>query len=721
MRTRSSANWNTSAQNVPQPRRTQSSVSRSLGIRSIIPRPSTRAVALVGSANGATRLSRSGRPLGPIRHNKMLNSSRKDRTTVLGWLFDNRNIRYQTRQFDVKPTRNPQSIPQMDVFPVFLAPSRVSMHEVTVSLSSSRRHRFRIYGYTDSGARVNEALRLVSPHIVWRGEIAVFQLGQVVPYLGRPSVNAGVAHKAVRLFMAAVITAIDSRSTTPEQILAIPDVLVCKADAGQVGWRVERAKRRTFTLWDLLPWRFYEPFMRDLYIAYYLSVGYSEDLPWFPGTSRIYIHSAPFPTYAFAGVHNIKRVTVRLPGTGGRIRPFHYTVFTDRQASQDGFQVPNDILRNHNFGSGYEHFYGNVVAVKNECLPLSDGILRPYEEAVRVINATMEDTGIINDVLEVLIEDHTIGVLAIPADAIWVEVKLVGSTPVLLLPSPPPDPPHFPDLPHGTQDDEPASNTPMPPSSNSFGGLGGDSSTGRRGDHCPRTRTRRAFSLGAPEQLSHTAQRVRGIPDPSTWARRVSSLEAVEGSARTGLRAGRFYNPHIQTGRVLEDPSRGGGDRGRFFWRARQASSSHPGGRRAPGHTRHSSRGRTVRIQTPGDLTQTQAGGAQSVQTRSESIHTHAPGSERDVSPIDLDTGGYNYLDGGAPRSPVPSPRAAASSLWTVSPAPSPPPSDESDGSEAVDNNLDGAGPLWTVSPAPSPPHSDESDGSEAVDRYLTA
>ncbi|KAF4563135.1 hypothetical protein EYR36_002367 [Pleurotus pulmonarius] len=209
---------------------------------------------------------------------------------------------------------------------------------------------------------------------------------------------------------------------------AIPDVLVCKADAGHVGWRVERAKRCTFTPWDLLPWRFYGPLMRDLYIAYYFTVGYSEDLPCFPGTSRIYIHSAPFPTYAFSGVHNIKRVTVRVPGMGGPVRPFHYTVFTDRQASQDGFQEPDDILRNHNFGNVYERLYGNVVAVKNECLSLSDGILRPYEEAVRVINATMEDTGIINDVLEVLIEDHTIGLLAIPADAIWVEVNPVRST-----------------------------------------------------------------------------------------------------------------------------------------------------------------------------------------------------------------------------------------------------------------------------------------------------
>lgn len=96
---------------------------------------------------------------------------------------------------------NPQSIPDIDIFPVFLAPRRVPIHEITVSLSSSHRHRFRIYGYTDSGARVNEALRLVSPHIVWRGEIAVFQLGQVVPYLSRPSVNARVTHKAVRLWV----------------------------------------------------------------------------------------------------------------------------------------------------------------------------------------------------------------------------------------------------------------------------------------------------------------------------------------------------------------------------------------------------------------------------------------------------------------------------------------------------------------------------------------
>ncbi|KAF4564432.1 hypothetical protein EYR36_002366 [Pleurotus pulmonarius] len=216
MRTRPSANWNPSVGNVSQPRRTRSSVSRSLGVRYIIPRPSTQAVALVGDGSTAARPSR---PLGPIRHNKRLNSARKDRTTVLGWLFDNCNMRYQARQFDVKPGRNAQSIPEMDVFPVFLAPSRVPIHEATVSLSSSHRHRFRIYGYTDSGTRVNEALRLVSPHILWRGEIAVFQLGQVVPYLGRPSVNARVAHKAVRLFMAAVITAIDSHSTMPKQIL----------------------------------------------------------------------------------------------------------------------------------------------------------------------------------------------------------------------------------------------------------------------------------------------------------------------------------------------------------------------------------------------------------------------------------------------------------------------------------------------------------------------
>lgn len=80
MRTRSSANRTTSAQNVLQPRRTRSSVSRSLGVRSIIPRPSTRAVTLVGS--GAARLSRTGRPLGPIRHHTILNSSRKDRVCL---------------------------------------------------------------------------------------------------------------------------------------------------------------------------------------------------------------------------------------------------------------------------------------------------------------------------------------------------------------------------------------------------------------------------------------------------------------------------------------------------------------------------------------------------------------------------------------------------------------------------------------------------------------
>lgn len=380
---------------------------------------------------------------------------------------------------------------------------------------------------------------------------------------------------------------------------------------------------------------------------------------------------------------------------GGPMRAFHYTVFTDRQSSQDGFQVPDNILRNHTLGSGYERLYRNIVAVKNECLPLSDGVLRPYEEAVRVINATMEDTGIIKDVLEAyviaiiiivdfllikdlprLIEDHTIGLLAIPVDAIWVEVNPLGSPPVFHFegptPSPrlPPDPPHFPDP--------------------SDGGLGAASSTGHREGHFPKRSpswTRRASSLGVPEESSHTGQRGGRFPDPSTWTRRASSLGALDESSRTGQRGGHFPDQFIWASRVLEESSRGGRRGGPSFSRARQASlrggfasSSHFGGR-GRGHTHFSSTGRSVRIQAPGDLTQAQVGGElQSAQLPSSSCHPHAPGSQLDVSPIDFEADLEADVDNNLESREMCSGRAAANSSWPVSPAPSPPRSDESDG-----------------------------------------
>ncbi|KDQ22488.1 hypothetical protein PLEOSDRAFT_1109598 [Pleurotus ostreatus PC15] len=433
---------------------------------------------------------------------------------------------------------------------------------------------------------------------------------------------------------------------------ATPGVLVCRANAGQVGWRVERAQRCTFDLLDILPWRFYVPLMRDLCTKYYFSVGYREDFSHFPGSSRLYIHSAPFPKNTFAGVHNIRRVKVRLGIMDGAIRPFHYTVLIDRQASQDGMHQPEDILRNQNFGTSYTCLYGNVVAIKNEVLPLSNGPPRPYEEAVCVVNATMEDTGIIKDVLEVLIEEQTIGWLAMPEEAIWVEVDVrrPGRTPNSHSGGPPPSPQVPPDSSYDSRlSDVDGTEAHMPTASEHPPACPGAPSVGQPA---------RGSSHGAP---SHTVQRRGTVPAEYLWSNRVLEEQRGERPTSRASRAppGRGSPPaHYlwatrvleESSRILEGSSRGGQRGGRPISRASQASSSHLRGRGrlfgSIGRERH------VRIQAPGVVTQPQAQGDQ-------------PAQLPDVSLPIVSNEEENILEGGA-TAPTPS-RAPSSDESTGS------------------------------------------------------
>lgn len=119
---------------------------------------------------------------------------------VSGVLYSLQWHRGRVESFYTLPLADGQKIPDISVKKGFHSmPPQAGMFDITVCLSGPHRHRFRIFGYTTATGKINEGLRRISPSIVWRGELVVFQLGETKAYLACPRVTKLILHKAIRL------------------------------------------------------------------------------------------------------------------------------------------------------------------------------------------------------------------------------------------------------------------------------------------------------------------------------------------------------------------------------------------------------------------------------------------------------------------------------------------------------------------------------------------
>ncbi|KAF7420736.1 hypothetical protein PC9H_011254 [Pleurotus ostreatus] len=119
---------------------------------------------------------------------------------VSGVLYSLQWHRGRVESFSTLPLAGGQKIPDISVKKGFHSmPPQTKMFDITVCLAGSHRHRFRIFGYTTETGQINEGLRKVSPSVVWRGELVIFQLGETKAYLACPRVTKLILHKAIRL------------------------------------------------------------------------------------------------------------------------------------------------------------------------------------------------------------------------------------------------------------------------------------------------------------------------------------------------------------------------------------------------------------------------------------------------------------------------------------------------------------------------------------------
>ncbi|KAF7426486.1 hypothetical protein PC9H_002873 [Pleurotus ostreatus] len=123
---------------------------------------------------------------------------------VQGFLFAQHDHRRRMRNFPLCAGNDVDinKLPEIDVKKVFQGHGGAAyrVHDATVSLASSHRHRFRIYGYSKTTCDVNQALLRIAPHLPWRGELAVFRLGEIVPYLASPVISSVIVNKAIRMY-----------------------------------------------------------------------------------------------------------------------------------------------------------------------------------------------------------------------------------------------------------------------------------------------------------------------------------------------------------------------------------------------------------------------------------------------------------------------------------------------------------------------------------------
>ncbi|KAF9490705.1 hypothetical protein BDN71DRAFT_1434492 [Pleurotus eryngii] len=107
------------------------------------------------------------------------------------------------------------------MFPALDSPTLL---QATVTLSSSPKLRFKVYGYLSQKGHINEGLQRISPHIVWRGELVVFSLGERVPFLksswGGSQKNMHCVIRLLSRFLARVVIAMDSHERILTQIFS---------------------------------------------------------------------------------------------------------------------------------------------------------------------------------------------------------------------------------------------------------------------------------------------------------------------------------------------------------------------------------------------------------------------------------------------------------------------------------------------------------------------
>ncbi|KAF9455523.1 hypothetical protein BDZ94DRAFT_1316143 [Collybia nuda] len=78
--------------------------------------------------------------------------------------------------------------------------------------------KFLIYGYVKERAHINEALSIVRPSVLWRGEVVVFTVGCQVPFIARTRATRKMVKDAVARYLSLISEALDNKEVPPSKI-----------------------------------------------------------------------------------------------------------------------------------------------------------------------------------------------------------------------------------------------------------------------------------------------------------------------------------------------------------------------------------------------------------------------------------------------------------------------------------------------------------------------
>ncbi|EDQ99130.1 uncharacterized protein LACBIDRAFT_335358 [Laccaria bicolor S238N-H82] len=137
-----------------------------------------------------------------------------------GYLYTLHGQKRSMRDFPIVNNVDPTTeLPVVDASNFFKGSPRfpdIPLHQSRVVVDS---HKFLVVGYIDQYIPRNQTLAGISRNLIWRGELAVFQLGIRVPILSRFSVASNIVNKALRLFMSRVLEAVEEDEEPPVNII----------------------------------------------------------------------------------------------------------------------------------------------------------------------------------------------------------------------------------------------------------------------------------------------------------------------------------------------------------------------------------------------------------------------------------------------------------------------------------------------------------------------
>jgi hypothetical protein len=124
----------------------------------------------------------------------------------MGLLYPLHSRRPLLRSYPINPTGQPTDpsslpvIPHQILFPdhVNLGNSPLEFHTCVVTYGE---HRFLIHSYYHEDSHKNEALSIIRPSVVWRGEVVIFSMGSRVPYLSRAAATRRVHNLVVSKYV----------------------------------------------------------------------------------------------------------------------------------------------------------------------------------------------------------------------------------------------------------------------------------------------------------------------------------------------------------------------------------------------------------------------------------------------------------------------------------------------------------------------------------------